>query len=310
MISSATRMGAAVTLAFVLAACDGTDDDAGSASESKSTNRSSVTLIDAGEAPRKKLRLVAKKGTRTHGTMTTKMSVAQSMDGQKGPAIDTPAISMGMLIEATDVSDNGTISTRFSFDSVDAAGDDAQARQIEQLMSSITDMTGTSKTSPTGEVLDTDLSVPADAPDLLKSTVASYESQIQNLAVPLPVEAVGVGATWSSSNPVELVGMKLTNKVQYRVVRFTDDGVELDVTVKQTAPEQDPQLPGLPKGTRAHLDQMTNEGSGRTVLDLASLLPVSAHTTISGTSTTTFSDENGSRKLAQDLTMTMDLASD
>lgn len=169
------------------------------------------------------------------------------------------------------------------------------------------DVTGTSTTSPTGEVLDSDISVPADAPDLIKTTMESFDSRMQSLAVPLPREAVGEGATWTASNGIELVGMKLTNHLRYRLVRFTDDGVELEVTIRQTAPEQDPQLPGLPEGVRVHLDQLSNAGSGRTVLDFGSLLPTSAHSEISGTSTMTFSDEKGSGQLEQELSMTMDL---
>lgn len=127
-------MGASVVLAFALTGCDATEDDADPAG-SGSGGQSSVTLVDAGEAPRKKLRLVVKEGTRTRGSMTTAMSVAQSMVGEKSPPIAMPAVTMGMLVEATDVAGDGTFDSKFSFDGVDAAGDDAQAHQIEQAMS-------------------------------------------------------------------------------------------------------------------------------------------------------------------------------
>lgn len=264
-----------------------------------------VTVLDAGEEPREKLRLELHEGQHAEATMTMETSIATSIDGQSSPAIAAPAISMGMVVDVESVDEDGIITSRFGYDGVDVAGNDAQARQMEKAMRSHSDLRGTMTSTDTGAVLDAELDIPDDAPATMQSVLTSMESQLQNLTAPLPQEAVGVGARWTVATEAAISGIDAEITSTYTLVEIIDDRIVLDVELEQVASDQDLDVPGAPPGGALRLDSMRLSGSGRTVVDRGALFPRSAEISISGESRMTIEENGATSEMVQDLEMTM-----
>jgi hypothetical protein len=316
-MSSGSRLLATAVLLLALGGCgDSGAGVAGKPTQPSATSGSAVpgapvvTVVDAGDEPRAKIRLHVAKGDTTHATMTMRTSLSQTIDGRSSPPVKTPPISLGMLVEVSDVGDDGTIDARFSYDTVDVKGRGAQAQELEKALRSMIGVHGTLRSTDTGALTDGHFEVPSNAPAILKSTLSSFESQLQGMTVPFPTEPVGIGATWTVTTKVEVNRIRTENEVRYRLVERTGDRVVLEVEISQTAPEQDPKLPNLPAGAAVHLTSLSNSGSGHVVVTPSSLLPVSMTSDVSGTTDMTIEQGGQSGHLVQDTVLELGLSQD
>lgn len=310
MTRTRTSFVAALLLpALVACGSNSSDGEAGdlptSSAPAAADGGPEVTVLDAGDEPREKLRLELHEGDHAEATMTMETSVVSSIDGQSSPAITTPAVSMGMVIDVESVDEDGIITSRFGYDDVDVAGNDAQARQMEAAIQSISDLSGTIESTDTGAVLDADLDIPDDAPATMQSFLTSFEGQMQNLTVPLPREEVGPGARWTVTTEADVNGIEAQIESTYTLVELDDDQIVLDVRIEQVADDQDLDLPGVPPGSTVHLDSLTMSGSGRAVLDRGALIPRSMESTMSGATRMTIEENGTTSEMVQDMEMTV-----
>lgn len=237
-----------------------------------------VEVLDPGDEPRAPLRYALVAGTSVTGTQSIDQYIRQVDQDGFGSSTRVPTIDLGLELDVQEVQPDGTARVTFGFTSVEATGNGSaassdQARAIEIALADITDLTGETTTSSRGVVLDTSFDVPDDLPDLLRSIVEQYESQVASLTPPLPEEPLGVGARWRATTEAELNGIEFSQEFVYTIESVTGTQLELSVTAKQRAAPQEIDVPNAPRGTEFRLLSYRAKGTGTTTIDLAAPLP-------------------------------------
>jgi hypothetical protein len=236
--------------------------------------------------------------------MTMNMSMAMNIGGMSMP-MNMPPMKMTADCAVTGVAPNGDITydiafTEFAMDpSADANPTIAAAMQ--GLQASITSIKGTATISNRGVTRSAKLDV-ADAQ--LKQTIGQMTSQIENLSMPMPEEAVGVGARWEVRLAMVSGGPTMFQKTVYEVVSIDGSSVSLKVTTEQTAPAQPISNPAMPAGSEIYMDKMTGTGSGTATIKLDSLVPTS-EVTVTSSMSMTVSMGGQSQAMTSDNTLKM-----
>ena len=123
-------------------------------------------------------------------------------------------------------------------------------------------------------------------PSTVNSTVRSLLQQVSNqsgqLTIPLPTQAVGIGARWQGTTQLTAGGISFRQTYEY-TLRSRDGGrVALDVRYTQTAPRQQAKIPDLASGVTIEVTNVRITGMGTSVLDLSQAIPLSGHLTAQG----------------------------
>lgn len=84
--------------------------------------------------------------------------------------------------------------------------------------------------------------------------------------IPLPEEAVGVGAEWDSLGHMDAMGVKAQLAARYKLIELNGSEAKLELTMRGKADAQRAQLPSAP--VEVDLDKLDIEGSGTIKIDL------------------------------------------
>lgn len=239
-----------------------------------------IKVLDAGQEPRTPLRVKVEAGQRETMTMTMTMSMDMDMGGMGAiPKMDMPPIEMTMPIHVTSVSDTGDFRYEFSLDSVtvkDRPGTPPEL--IEALRGSMKGMIGLSGStvvSNRGEVREASFKVPPDVQPQIKQTMESMQQSMQQIAIPFPEEAVGIGAKWEVTSTLSQVGgINMTQVSEYEITAREGDVLTLNNGIQQNAPKQVMNAPGIPSTAAVTLQSMSSKGGGSTSFDLSRVVPV------------------------------------
>jgi hypothetical protein len=265
----------------VLAACSSGDGTASPTSRSERTTTTIAApepeLLDAGAAPRRRLRAALTEGARARAALTVDVGVDQHGEGAEA-AIDPPPITEVVDFRVGRVSaTDATVSFRFA--EVRAARVGTQLSDVEhlELNASLQQLVGV---AGTGRVDDRSApgKVAYDLPAGLDAGVATHlrdaEQQFAGLAVPLPADPVGVGARWRASDQVVAGGITFRRTATYEVTSLDGRLVGYTATVTQEAVPGRLETPDPTAGTTYTVVSATGSGTTRGTLDLSS--PVSA----------------------------------
>lgn len=206
-----------------LTACGG-DDDTSSADGCPSTPE--VTVGNAGAEPRRLMELTPTVGDTQALDMEMTMSMDLTRDGEPAPTRPIPTMSIGMVFTVEDVTDD-EVETSFVYD--DVAADDPA---VQSALESLTSVSGSSTTTRSGAFVDAELHTDSLAQEP-SQIVDQLEQQMADMVVPLPDEAVGVGAEWEVVRSVEADGIASCFTAVYELVEFDGDEYELAIDVTQ-----------------------------------------------------------------------------
>lgn len=280
--------GTAALVALALAACGDKDggegvagDDAGAAatsasatattSESTTTSPSTpadddVKVLDAGSGDRQQLLLHLTEGERS--TTTLQMTVATETD-----AVDVPPIPMTMTMstEVTDVTaEKSTVHA--TYDGIELASGLPQ-ELVAGLQPGLDAMKGMEMTfdySPSGALLDADVSLPDGAPASVQGMVDQLSDSVTSMSIAFPSEPLGEGARWQGESTVDLAGMQVRQTATYELVSF--DGESYTVAIATRGALNPPQ------GTAAMISKAKLTTEGEMTGDLGHVVPSSATT--------------------------------
>ena len=230
-------------------------------------------VTSAGAPPRRVLRYTFRAGAVETIEMDMHVAVGVQMDGQTSPVTTTPGMRMIGTMRAERVTPEGNVVIHFSLDSVElseATGDPALRQKVLDATRKLVGMTTESEITPRGRVLRTSDTMPPSADKSVADMVDQTQSTVRDIAVPLPEEPVGVGATWTASRKAHLQ-FDLKTKSTFHLIRLDGDRGTLEATVAMSAPEQ-PFSRGAAKGT---LRSMEGLGKGKSDFDLHHMLRTS-----------------------------------
>ena len=136
-----------------------------------------------------------------------------------------------------------------------------------------------------------------------RSAVDDVVQRLLASVVPVPSEAVGVGATWHVRTNLRQGTAVVTQDADYTLTARTADAWTIDVKVRRVGEPQRVVDPALPPGSVAELIALVRESSGTLTVDPRKLLPVAGelsltmmvHGTVSDRTQTTqyLSEDNG-----------------
>lgn len=233
-----------------------------------------MVVHDAGAEPRQVVRLALSPGETQHAEMTMRMGMALTVNGRKAPSGVVPPMRVGLDVSIVDVSADGDVSATFRYGSIDVLGSGTVAEQVRTKLAPLAKLRGTLRTTASGVLLESHLDLPDDLDPVIRQTLSSLEDQLGSLVVPVPTAPVGVGATWTVHNESELNGLRTAVDYDYQLVERRGDQLTLATRYVQSMQEQQVQLPTVPAGVETQVHPSRVTGSGRTVVDLGSALPV------------------------------------
>lgn len=267
-----------------------------------------VTLVDAGADPKAELRYDIPVGMAQGTTMSMKMDSSQTMNGMAMPSQAIPEIRTPFSVKVDERSGADT-KYQITMGEMEVVDDGSVPKQMIDMMRSM--FAGTGGTVLRG-VFDTrgvhkdiQIDTPNDAGPAMREQMSQSADSMKQMSMPLPEEAVGIGAKWTVEKEVESNGMKMKQTATCTLKERTGGTIVLDVKIHQSADPQaitNPQAPQM----EIHLDALEGTGQGTMKIDLARMMPrestMESSTKISMT-------VQGVQRIDQTMHMTMKLES-
>jgi hypothetical protein len=267
-------------------------------------NSAKIQLLDAGAEPRRELKFQPAANTKQTMTMTMGMSMEMMMGESPLPKTPIPKVVMKIDLAVGKIEPSGDINYTFSYGDIKAIGDrDTPPEMLAAMQKSLKNLKGMSGNvviSSGGRVKSQNLVLPKTMDPLMKQTLEQLNKSMDQFSAQLPLERVGLGAKWQTTNSLQVPGIQLNQSATYEIVELNDRGMTIKTKITQTAPQQDLNLPGAGKEVRARLNSLTSNGEGRSVVVFDSLLPVSGQ--VSTTTNTNMSIQNNAKDTPTNVT--------
>jgi hypothetical protein len=270
-----------------------------------------VKLLSPGAEPRTPLRYRVPAGYKDTMTMSTAMSMAMTIGEMAAPATELPVMTMTADVAVTGVAANGDITYDLAFTGMTADArpgvDPAVVSAMKASAAGITTIKGTITLSDRGVSRTAKLDAGKVGDPNLQQMVQSLSASLESMSMPLPEEAVGVGARWEVRQAFRSAGTALFQRGECELVSMGKGTVGLRVKFEQTAPRQTVANPALPPGATMEVEKITGSGAGALTLRLDSLIPAGE---LSSSSNALMSVEMGgqSQRMAIDTRMTVKVA--
>jgi hypothetical protein len=267
---------------------------------------SSTRLLDAGQAPRRRLRYRWLLDRKEQLSMDLRTSAATDMAGAKQPEITLPPVHIVVDIDPRTVTADGDLHYAWRVSTATLTSPPQTPSPIADGMraevSAIDHLAGSAVVTSRG--LCSEVLVEA-APSLDAGATGQMVEQVRqtlrDVAPPMPDEEIGRGARWQKTSQLDAKGSHLTQTDTFTLVDSPGDTGTVDDVLAQTAPPQLLRTPGTASGAEARMESMVATGQARTRFDLSRLVPQSG---FSGTTTMTVSGRS-SQDATQRLTMVM-----
>jgi len=242
-------------------------------------------------------------GFKSRLDMVMAMSMNMDMGGMQMP-MSMPAMKLSADVAVTGVAPNGdmTYSLEFSDMTIDGTGADPNVvAAMQGAMPSMKGLKGTAVVTARGVQKSVNLDMSTVNP-ALQQTMQAMTSSLENMSLPFPEEAVGVGAKWEVKQAVANGGMKTFQKITVELTAVDGNSVTLALKTEQTAPPQPVNNPQMPAGATMSLVSLSGTGTGTMKIKLDSLVPTSEMN--AKTSTVMDMTMSGqSQRMSMDMTM-------
>ena len=246
-------------------------------------------LLNPGVEPRQQLRLKPAIDLKETTVMTVKMDMEISASGRSSPATKIPVSVMTFETKVTKIDPNGDIYYDFAYTNADISGDTgntppAARDAMRSTLKSMVGMKGSFIMDNRGFNKGGNFILPEGADNNLKQMVRQMSKSLEQLASPLPAEAVGKGAKWRVSSSSNFSGLNVNDISTYELASWQDGVASLNVSIEQQANPQNITDPQLPPGTTLTLKSFASQGRGATTMRLDRLMPFRSTGSVSSNS--------------------------
>jgi hypothetical protein len=252
--------------------------DRGVSAPAANSKTAQVELLNPGVEPRQQLRLKPAIDLKETTVMTLKMDMEISAAGRSSPA-KSPVSVMTFETKVTKIDPNGDIHYEAAYTNVDITGDPgntppAVRDAMRSTLKSMVGMKGSFIMDNRGFNKGGNFILPEGADNNLKQMVRQMSKSLEQVASPLPAEAVGKGAKWRVSSSSDFSGIKVNDISTYELASWQDGVASVNVSIEQQANPQNITSPQLPAGTTLTLKSLASQGRGATTMRLDRLMPV------------------------------------
>ena len=226
-----------------------------------------VEVLDPGAEPRRELRYAMKKGDRGGLAMTMDMTMTLRIASQTSRTTLLPRMVMLFDVAITETEGADVYLTSTVREARAELRDGVDAKVVEALSPKLGRMAGMVTKcwmDPRGNVRDAAAELPPGAPAELEGTLEQVRQTVEGASVPLPTDAVGVGAKWRVLKRIVAGGLDIVQVASYRLDELQGDVIVLDTVVTQFAASEAAQSKGFP----LRLLHFGSTGGGRSTIDL------------------------------------------
>lgn len=269
-----------------------------------------VRIVDPGRAPRRVLRydlhlaqyLSIELLTRT----TTNLEMIDPVAGKVVRNSDIPTIREIMGIEVKEKLPDGSVRLAWKLDATSVLDDvplDPKVRAtLEATLATLVGMHGEARLSTRGVMSEATFAVPRDAPASVAQLMESMRDALTKLYVPLPVDAVGLGATWEVASSFPMLGAKVGTTWRDHLTALDATSARWTTTIAMTARDQ----PITTQGMTGVLHAMTGRGHGEVDWSPHQMMPLGR---VAMTTDGAFSLASGGQTIEATMRSTVDLVS-
>jgi Family of unknown function (DUF6263) len=274
-----------------------------------------VQLLNLGTEPRQQLRLKPILDISKTTTMIVKMEMGVSTADKSFNVNKVPTMILTIDTKATKIDKNGDIHYDFSYTNADIVSDtpNLSTAVLDAMRSAVKKMVGLKGSfimDSRGAHKGGDFILPQGADDNLKQIVQNMSKSLQQLASPLPAEAVGKGAKWRISFPSNASGMNVNQMATYELISLQDGVATLKTTVEQQANPQNLTSPQIPAGSTVSLKSFASQGQGEVIMRLDQLMPVRSVVSINSNTEMTVKIAGNPEELTMRTKMLMEMTLD
>jgi hypothetical protein len=235
-----------------------------------------IEVEATGDEPRRELRLHPAAGTREALELSVGMRIGMKNGAQEVPSIPVPVTKTRMRAEVEELGADGVMKVRHAAEAVEVIpGPDTPPAVVEQVRANVEPLAkyrAVVRMDGRGAVLGGEVELPRDLPPMVRQTMQQMTENLGQLAAPLPVEAVGPGARWSSTHEVSQNGMQLRQVGRYTLVSLDGEHAVIEATISQELLDPNVSPPGM-LGTTARVGDFRSSGRSTIEVDLDRLMP-------------------------------------
>lgn len=282
------RSSLVLALWLALTGCTGKDE--GAAADASATAQAggietvtipprdppTVEVEAAGDEPRLVLRLHPAAGTHETLELSVGMRIAMRNGLQDLPSVPVPVTKTRLRADIEEASADGVLKVRHAAEAVEVIpGPDTPPAVLAAVRANVEPLAryrATMRIDGRGAVLGGEAELPRDLPPMVRQTMQQMTENLGQLSAPLPLEAVGPGARWSSTHEVSQNGMKLRQVGRYTLVSLEGQHALIEATIAQELLDPNVSAPGM-LGATARVGEFSSSGKSTIELDLDHLTP-------------------------------------
>ncbi len=229
------------------------------------TTTEGLEVITPGAEPRRVLRYHLAKGTKTPVTLSVEVDLDAA--GQGGPL---PTMVMATEIACEDVLPDGSMKIRTTIvhtTAKDRPGGTIPAAQMATAQLDGMMMVGV--LAPGGTLKDMHLDLTGkDLPPVIRQQLTTLSHSFEQVTMPLPAEAVGIGAQWRTRKTIEQAGLTMLTITTINLTAIEGDSVVFASTSEVSGKDQT-----ITQGdTAIGLKHLGGKGAGYGTVDLARMV--------------------------------------
>jgi hypothetical protein len=202
-----------------------------------------VMLIQPGTAPHRALRYHLTKGTRTRSELVTDLDIKS--DEQSGP---TPTLVVGFETLVDDVLADGTAKLRLTITHAtvrDRAGSVITSDLVRSQAAAMQGVVISETLGPDGKLENARVEAAPGASDKVRAQLENLTRSLQQVAMRMPREPVGIGATWRERRPLPEGGIRAVSETTYTLTSLMDSTIGYTSVGTSTASPQTVEQDGM-----------------------------------------------------------------
>ena len=234
-----------------------------------------LRLVEPGEEPRAAMGYTLTKGMQQPLRVSQDTAIAMKSAEGSTPSTPGPRLSTTFDLTAGENDPSGDWKIDAILRGIDVepkgAAQEAQAAKLRPLLTGVKGMSMSYWMSPSGAVRDVKVNLTGDTPAPAQEMVTSMNQAFQLMVVPMPREAIGVGAKWEVVTRAVNLGADVLQYATYTLKSRDGSKAVLDVALKQLAANASVKMPWLPAGITTRVRSFKWGGSGTQTVDTRQL---------------------------------------
>lgn len=270
-----------------------------------------VKLLDAGQEPRKVLRLAPDAKAEQSLQVTMDMQSSMKLDGNPMPTPKSPLLQMTMGVRIAEMLSGGDARYAMTLNKAEAIGAEGVepefVGQMTEAVSKAAGSSGTSIVDPRWQSRENTVKLPDGSDPRLEQIIRGLQTSLQQMSPPMPEEAVGAGAKWEVVLSGMVNGLNQEMRTTFTLVSMDEREIRVKMDFVQSGELGKVELDGAP-GVDAELTAFSGKGTGEAVMQLDRVAPLSGTMEMNTITTITVSQEGQKKLMSQDTTIKTMLA--